>query len=128
MDPVGVAGVGQVGIVVDDEEGAVVVAEAAEGLRGELDLAPRQRLLAQLDDVDAAAQRRGQERFGIGAVGSRLAAEVEPRRAQPLASQRSLGLGWCQAHSLIIASSEHLLSTEELLGRVASVEYGSRRG
>ena len=103
VDPVGVAGAGQVGVVVDDEEGAVGVAEAAEGVRGELDLAPRQRLLAQLHDVDAAVQRRPQQRLGILAVRARLAAEVEARGAQPLAAQRSLGLGWGQAHPPIIA-------------------------
>ena len=103
MDSIGVAGPRQVGVVVDDEEGAVVVAEAAEGLSGELDLAPRQGLLAQLHDVDAAAQGGRQQRLGIPTARPRLAAEIEPRRAQPLASQRSLRLGWCQAHLTIIA-------------------------
>src|SRR4051812_1262927 len=103
VDPVGVASARQVRIVVDDEEGAVVVAKAAEGLGGELDLAPRQGLLAQLHDVGAPAQRSGQERLGILAVWPRLTAEVEPRRAQPLTPQRSLALGWCQAHPTIIA-------------------------
>ena len=105
VDAVGVAGSGQVGVVVDDEEGAVGVAEAAEGARRRLDLAPRQRLLAQLDDVDAAAQRRPQQRLGVLAVRQRVADEVEARRAQPLAAQRAGGLGWCQAHRPIMRSS-----------------------
>ena len=83
------AGLRQLGVVVDDEEGAVGVAEAAEGERGELDLAAGQRLLAQLDDVDAAAERRAQERLGVAAARVGVADEVEARGAQPLAAQRS---------------------------------------
>ncbi len=88
VDPVGVAGAGQLRVVVDDEEGAVGVAEPAEGERGELDLTPRQALLAQLDDVGAAVERGAEQRLGVGAVGPGVADEVEPRRAQPLAPQR----------------------------------------
>ena len=91
------------GVVVDDEEGAVGVAEPAEGERGQLDLAARQRLLAQLHDVDAAVQRGAQQRLGILAAGLRLADEVEARCAQPLASKRSGCLRGCQAHRTIIA-------------------------
>ena len=98
MDAVGVAGPRQVGVVVDDEEGAVGVAEAAEGLRRALDLVPAQLLLAQLDDVDAAAQGGVEQRFGVAPAGHRLADEVEARGAQPLAPQRAGGLGDRQAH------------------------------
>ena len=98
VDPVGVAGAGQLGVVVDDEEGAVGVAEAAEGERRQLDLAPRQGLLAQLDDVDAAAQRGAQQRLWIAAPRAGVADEVEPRGAQPLAAQRTGGLWWSKAH------------------------------
>ena len=61
--------------------------------RGALDLRPSQLLLAQLDDVDAAAQRRPQQRFGVLAAGPGVADEVEARRAQALAAQRTGGLG-----------------------------------
>jgi hypothetical protein len=103
VNAVGVAGAGQIGIVVDDEEGAVGVTEAAEGERGQLDLTARQRLLAQLDDVDAAPQRCPQQRLGVFPVGPRVAAEVEAGGAQPLAAQRSLGVWLSEAHPSIIA-------------------------
>ena len=54
VDAVGVAGRRQARVVVDDEEGAVGVAEAAEGRAGALDRAAVELLLAQLHDVDAA--------------------------------------------------------------------------
>ncbi len=76
----------------------MVVANAAEGLRRALDLLAPQLLLAQLDDVDAAGQRGVQQRFGVATARHRLADEVEPRRAQPLAPQRAACLGWSQAH------------------------------
>ena len=57
---------GQVGIVVDDEEGAVGVGDAAEGLRRRArSRAAAELLLAQLDDVGAAAQRRAQQRLRV---------------------------------------------------------------
>src|SRR4051794_7647521 len=102
MDAVGVAGAGQVGIVVDDEESAVGVADAAEGRSGAFDLTPSQLLLAQLDDVDAAAQRRPQQRLGVLTVRPRVADEVEARRAQALAAQRAGGLGGGEAHPPIM--------------------------
>ena len=67
------------------------------------DLARRQLLLAQLDDVDAAAQRRPQQRLGVLAARPGVADEVEARGAQPLAAQRAGGLGWCEAHRPIMA-------------------------
>jgi hypothetical protein len=100
---VGIARPGEIRVVVDDEQGAVGVAEAAEGLRRAFDLVPAQRLLAQLDDVDAAAQRRPQQRFGLLPARQRLADEVEAGGAQPLAPQRAVGLGGCQAHRSIMA-------------------------
>jgi hypothetical protein len=85
VDAVGVAGPGQLGVVVDDEQGVVGVADAAVGRGGAFDLGPRELLLAQLDDVDAAAERRQQQRFRVLAVGAGIADEVEPGGAQPLA-------------------------------------------
>ena len=92
VDPVGVAGARQVGVVVDDEEGAVGVGDAAVGVGGAFDLRPPELLLAQLDDVDAAAERRPQQRFQVAAAGARVADEVEAGGAQPLAPQRSVAL------------------------------------
>ena len=105
VDPVGVAGARQVGVVVDDEERRVVVGEATEGDAGAFDLRPPELLLAQLDDVDAAAERGAQQRFGIDAVGARVADEVEARGAQPLAQQRALALGRRKAHPSIMAAA-----------------------
>jgi len=102
MHSVGAAGNRQRGIVVDDEEGAVGVADAAEGGRGPLDLRPAQLLLAQLDDVDAAAERGAQQCFGILAAGARLAAEVEARGSQALAAERPVSLGGREAHDPIM--------------------------
>src|SRR5262249_41395615 len=103
VDAVGVAGAGQLGLVVDDEEGAVGVGDAAVGAGGALELGPAQLLLAQLGPVHAAAERRPQQGFGVLAVGPSVAAEVEPRGAQPLAQQRSVCLRWRQAHDSIMA-------------------------
>ncbi len=71
---------------------------------GALDLLAAQLLLAQLHDVDAAAQRRPQQRFRVLAVGPGVADEVEARGAQPLAPQRAVALGQGQAHAPIMAA------------------------
>ena len=128
VDAVGVAGAGQVGIVVDDEEGAVGVADAAEGRGGALDLRPAQLLLAQLHDVDAAAQRRAQQRFGVLAAGPRVADEVEARGAQPLAAQRPGGLWGREAHPPIMNLSRRPPAWRPAPRRVASRCNGSPRG
>ena len=91
VDAVGVADAGEVGIVVDDEEGAVGVAEPAEGAGRAGDRVLVELLLAQLDDVGAAGQRRPQQQLGI------LPARAAPRRrsraarcaAAPAAAGRS---------------------------------------
>ena len=70
---------------------------------GAFDLRPPELLLAQLDDVDAAAERGPQQRFGIDAARARVADEIEARGAQPLAPQRSLALGGGEAHPPIMA-------------------------
>ena len=72
-------------------------------VRGAFDLRPPELLLAQLHDVDAAAERGAQQRFGIGAAGARVADEVEAGGAQALAPQRSLALGGSKAHPSIMA-------------------------
>src|SRR3954454_24857251 len=104
MDAVGVAGARQLGVVVEDEEGAEGVGDAAEGAGGALDLRPTQLLLAQLDDVGAAGQRRPQQRFEVG-LRPRPADEVEAGGAQALAAQRAVPLGQRQAHRSIMAGS-----------------------
>jgi len=93
VDPVGVTGACQVRVVIDDEERRIGVSDAAESRRGAFDLGPSKLLLAELDDVDAAPERRTQQRFGIDAVRPRVADEVEARGAQPLAQQRAIALG-----------------------------------
>src|SRR5665811_1680552 len=98
VDAVGADALRQPGIVVDDEQGRVGVAEAAEGPGRAHDLVAAELLLAQLHDVGAAAERRAQQRFRLAAAGHRLADEVEPRGTQPLAAQRSSCLRGCQAH------------------------------
>ena len=103
VDAVGVADAGEVGIVVDDEEGAVGVAEPAEGAGRAGDRVLVELLLAELDDVGAAGQRRLQQQFGILPARQRLADEVEPRGAQPLPTQRADRLGRCKAHPSIMA-------------------------
>ena len=72
--------------VVEDEERAVLVAGGAERpgrgherLVGEL-------LVAKLDDVDAAAQRRVEQRTRVVAARPRLEDEVEARLREPLAA------------------------------------------
>ena len=103
VDAVGVTGAGQVGVVVDDEEGAVGVADAAEVRGGPLDLRPSQLLLAQLEDIDAAAERRTHHRFGVPAAGAGVADEVEACGPQALAPQRPVPLGKRKAHASIMA-------------------------
>src|SRR5688572_1942945 len=99
VDAIGSAGRGQGGVVVDGEEGAVGVGEAAEGRAGALDRAAVERLLAQLDDVDAAVESGEEKRLGILAPGARVADEVEAGGAQPLAPQRPGGVGEGEAHA-----------------------------
>ena len=123
VDAVGVAAARQVGIVVDDEEGAVGVGDAAEGLGGALDLRPAQLLLAQLDDVGAAAQRRAQQRFEV-ARRPGVADEVEAGGPQPLAAQRAVALG--QATSSCLDYGRRPSAGRG--GGVASEGHGSPRG
>ena len=63
MDAVGAARLDQLGVVVQEEERAVLVGGAAEGL-GQSDdlLGASRRLLAQLDQVGSTAERRIEER------------------------------------------------------------------
>ena len=103
VDTVCVAGAGQVRVVIDDEEGAVGVAEASESARRALDHLAPQLLLAQLHDLDAAAQRGAQQRFGLFAARQGVADEVEARGTQALAAQRAIGLWGGKAHKAIIA-------------------------
>ena len=87
VEAVGVAGVGELGVVVDDEQGAVGVGDAAEGGAGALDLAAGEGLLAELDDVGAAVEGGAEEGLGVGAVGAGVADEVKAGGAEALAAQ-----------------------------------------
>ena len=80
VDAVGVRLEDEVGAVVEDEERAVLVAGAAEGTGRLEELAVRKLLVAQLDDVDTAAQ------CGVEAGSPAcLHDEVEQRALEPLA-------------------------------------------
>src|SRR3954469_8501999 len=126
MNPVGAAGTRQLGVVVDDEEGAEGVGDAAEGSGGAFDLRPPQLLLAQLDDVGAAAQRRSQQRFQV-ARRPGIADEVEASGAQALAAQGTVPLWRRQAHASIMAG-EGPGAAAGAGGGVASELHGSPRG
>ena len=91
VDAVGAAGLDQLRVVVDEEQGAVLVRGAPERLGQGNDLvgAPR-RLLAQLDHVHAAAERRSQQRLRVAGARAAFADEVEAGFAQAL---ETLGLG-----------------------------------
>ena len=84
VDAVGAAGLDQVGPVVEEEERPVTSAARAKRLatRDQL-LGAARRLLAQLDHVDAAAQRRVEQRPRVGAVRAGLADEIEARGGEP---------------------------------------------
>jgi hypothetical protein len=78
MDAVGAACLDEVGAVVEDEERAVRLACRAERLgRGDQRLV-RERLVAELDDVDPTTQGRVEQRTWILAMRTGLEDEVEP--------------------------------------------------
>jgi len=68
--------------VVDDEERTMPVARGAERRRGSDQLIVGQALLPELDDVDAAAQRRIEQRPRIAAARTRLEHEIETRTGE----------------------------------------------
>ena len=79
VDAVGAARLDEIRPVVEDEERAVGVAGATERRRGRDELVVRQLLVPELDDVDAAAERRVEQRVGVAPVRARLEDEIEPR-------------------------------------------------
>ena len=87
MCAVGPAGGDQVGPVVEDEQRAVLPRSPPKRSR-QLDqpLVASLLLLAHLDDVDAAAKRRVEQRPRVRAAGTGLADEVEARLVEPRAS------------------------------------------
>ena len=87
---VGAARVHEVGAVVEDEQRPALAGGAAERRRRLDQLLAAEVLVAELDDVDAAAQRRREQGRRVLAVGARLADEVQARRAEPL-DTRSVG-------------------------------------
>ena len=68
VDAVGAAGLDQVGPVVEEEERAVASAAARETAAAARAALASRRLLAQLDHVDAAAQRRVEQASEVAAV------------------------------------------------------------
>jgi hypothetical protein len=78
VHPVGAARLDEVGAVVEDEERAVRLACRAERPgRGDERLV-RERLVAELDDVDLTTQGRVEQRTWILAMRTGLEDEVEP--------------------------------------------------
>ena len=73
VDAVGAAGRDELGAVVEDEQRARGVGRLAERARGLDESGVVERLVTELDDVDATAQRRGQPVARPG-----VADEVEP--------------------------------------------------
>src|SRR4051794_24975675 len=87
VDAVGAGPLHERGPVVEDEEGAVLGTRAPEGLRRAHEVVGRQLLVAELDDVDAAAKGSIEERRRIAAVRTRLEHEIEPRAGEAGASR-----------------------------------------
>ena len=83
VDAVGAGALDEVGPVVQHEERAVRVARAPERLGGPDELVVGELLVAQLHDVDAAAQGRVEQAARIAAVRPRLEHEIEPRAGEP---------------------------------------------
>ena len=77
---VGLAGRDEVGAVVEDEQRTACVARGAEGARGLDEHFVARRLVAELDEVDPAVQRRVEERPRSG-----VAHQIEPRLREALA-------------------------------------------
>ena len=69
VQAVGVAGDGQVGVVVHDEDGVVPVAQVADAAGRGQDVALVAQLVTQLDDASAAAERRLGELDDVPASG-----------------------------------------------------------
>lgn len=85
MHAVGAAALDEIGPVVEDEERAVPLTGAAERLRRGDELVVRQIFLAQLHEIDAAAQRR-LEQILRDALGD----EVEARACEARAPGKSV--------------------------------------
>ena len=77
MDAVRPALLDEIRPVVQDEERAVRLARTTERVGRAHELVVGKLFIAQLDDVDAAAKRRVEQRRGIVAVGARLEHEIE---------------------------------------------------
>ena len=86
MDAVGARALDEIGPVVQHEKGAMRGAGLPERLSRPDELVVRQLLVAELHDVDAAAQRRLEECRWIVAARPRLEDEIEPRAGEAGAS------------------------------------------
>ena len=84
VDAVGPRGDGEVGPVVDDEQRAGGGAQLAGRLRGGEELGVGRVLVAQLEDVDPAAQCRTQHVGQRPAAGAAVADEVQAGGVEPL--------------------------------------------
>ena len=91
VDAVRAARLDQLRVVVEEEQRAVLVRGAAERLGQRDDLLGAARgLLAELDQVDAAAQRRVEQGLRVAIAGPSLADEVEAGAGEPLATPRRI--------------------------------------
>ena len=86
MHAVGVRRDGEVGTVVDEEEGAVRGAARPGVARGGEHLVVAGALVAQLDDVDPAAQRRLEDVAQRAPAGTAVADEVQAGGGEALAA------------------------------------------
>src|SRR5919106_184645 len=93
VDPVGSELAGEIRVVVDDEQRSIGVRQPPERPPGAFDRVPGLLVVTELHHSDATGHRGVEQRFGITAVRSRLADEVEARPAQPLTPQLADRLG-----------------------------------
>ena len=89
VDVVRLSEPGEIGTVVDDEWHAHPPRYLTSLLQDRQELAVGERLLAELDDVDAAAHRRPEERLQVGACSGDQAEAAMQCRSYPPATGRA---------------------------------------
>ena len=94
VDTVGAHGGGDVGAVVEDEQRAVGVARVGRHARGFGEELVLQVLLAQLNHVDAAGDRGGEEVAQVAIARHAIAHEVQARSREARAALLAVGIGY----------------------------------
>ena len=102
---------GDVGAVVEDEQRAVRFAHIGRHACGFGEEAVVQALLAQLHDVDAAGDRRGQEVLELALTGHAVAHEIQPRGGEACAAVVAGGVGHRSQVGIACKSDTGLAST-----------------